>query len=431
MNCSKEIPARARHLTSRTLPKLVFEAELPEQFIRTLPVQSLYLALKHNGLSSSADLIAAASVEQCRLLIDFDCWQKDSFVEENFMEWLSLCDADQSLDLLHKIIKCIDLKLVALMISRYVQIHVHQEPTDPSPGEGFFTPDRGYTWVKVNTTDSHRQFLLARLLAAIFEASAEIFYQLMSVKGIATATVLEEEAYQDKQKRLAAEGIPDREYAHEINTPLEPAALQHELETKHEKAAVEMIPAVLPMLYDTETIQPLGEVLKHLDLEAIEQFESEFTLIMNAALVRWSIEVFNYEEVTKLSSKVKGAINLALELTLQKTGMAALEIYRHAGLQKLYACGLNLLFRLQKRAHKFSVETLQAAASEAATFAIVAGLRQALPEMPNFFLPDGTLKADPSGVLAKGYKAIEHLTEWESLQRFLDQQNGPPTQNTH
>lgn len=92
-------------LSSAKLAKAVFNGDVPEKFIRELPAQSLFLLVKHNGLDSSADLIEMASVKQCRLLLDFDCWQGDDFYEDNFWNWLAITDANENLKLLKKLLQ--------------------------------------------------------------------------------------------------------------------------------------------------------------------------------------------------------------------------------------------------------------------------------------------------------------------------------------
>ena len=173
-------------VTSSSLAKAIYKAELPEKFVRELPAQSLYLVIKHNGLLSSADLVGMASLEQCRLLLDLDCWQGDSFDEENFWDWLALTDENSNLDLLKKLLHFVDYKLVALIIDRYVSVIIVEEGTDAAPGDGYYTPDRGRTWINVTNPDSTKQFLLNRFLALIFETQAELFYQLISIKNVAT-----------------------------------------------------------------------------------------------------------------------------------------------------------------------------------------------------------------------------------------------------
>ena len=149
-----------------------------------------------------------ASLEQCRLLSDFDLWNGDSLNEAALWEWLALTDEVESLELLQKLVKFVDLKLFAILFGKYIEVKIFDDPTEQPPGEGFHTPDRGATWIGIKTEDPDKHFLLARLLALIFESSAELFYQLISIVTVATASMLEEESYQERMKRLAAEGNP-------------------------------------------------------------------------------------------------------------------------------------------------------------------------------------------------------------------------------
>src|SRR4051812_29931238 len=146
--------------TAQKLAKAIFKADVPEEYIRQIPAQSLYMAMKENGLESSAEIIEIATLEQCRLLLDFDVWEKDQFSEAQFWEWLALTDATNSLVIVQKLLKFVDLKLVALLIARYVDVKVLEEPTDEPPGPGSYTPDQGFTWIFINAEDSTQHFLL-------------------------------------------------------------------------------------------------------------------------------------------------------------------------------------------------------------------------------------------------------------------------------
>lgn len=407
-----------RDLGASQLARTIFKAELPEQFIRTLPAQSLLLTIRHNGLGSSADLIRIATIEQCRLLIDFDCWEGDRFHEDNFWEWLSLTDAEDSLEILQKLTKCFDLKLVSLLIARYVQVVTMEEPTEAPPAPGFYTPDNGSTWLSLEIEDSHKHFLLARLLALIFETNAELFYQLIAVTGVGTPSQLEEEAFQDKTKRLAGEGIPDAETAAHINSPLPQPQLKLLLVQHPGHDVVPDIQVVTPLVYEPTSIEPLASMVR--DLQGSEDFMAELTLLMNAAIVFWHVDFSSYDQVQKLAAKVRGALNIGLERALESRSYGSDQlrgIYDAIGLKNLYRAGLAPLFDLRSKARRFKENGSMPAELQL----ILEGARELFPSMPANFTSEGIFKAE-EGILKAEKKPFENLREIDAVLRCLERQ---------
>ena len=94
MTTSENTPVATpfRGYTCRELYRAIFEADAPEQMVRQLPVQSLFMVVKQMGLSSCVDLITMASLDQCRSLTDLDLWHGDALNEEALWEWLALTD---------------------------------------------------------------------------------------------------------------------------------------------------------------------------------------------------------------------------------------------------------------------------------------------------------------------------------------------------
>ncbi|MDC0357741.1 DUF6178 family protein [Oligoflexia bacterium] len=410
---------RTQRADSRTLVKRIFEAEVPEKYIREIPAQSLYVAIKKQGLLCSEELIQMASLEQCRLLADLDCWKKDRFSEDHFWDWLELPDEQSNLAILQKFINFIDLKLIALIICRYVAVETFEEPTDQPPGTGYSSPDLGHTWVLIALEDKRKHFLLGRLLALIFETNAEAFYQLLSIPNVATPSDIEEQSYNEKSMRLAAEGIPDSDFAHETNAPISEAEVKILLESTEQHQFIEDVRAVLPFTYETLSIGQLAKLLA--EGNATEHLENEITLITNAAIVHWDVEIFEYENMIDIIAKVKGAINIGLEIALQLADLNVLEAYRALGLPKLYRVGLGRILAIRNLAKTVSDATLQDVTRDSVELAILANLREPFPVMPQFFRPDGSFE-EIDGKLVGDTKAIEKLEEAESLMSFVRKQ---------
>lgn len=403
-------------LNSRKLIRYIFDSNEPEQTVRQIPAQSLYLAIKEQGLESSDDLIELMSVPQCRLLLDFDCWQQDQLNEASLWQWLALTDTTDDLYLLKKVLQSIDLRIVSLLIARHAQVQVHEEPSDIPPGESYYTPDKGYTWINITCQDPNQHFLLGRLLALIFDTDTKLFYQLLAIPSVATNSQLEEEAYTDRCKRLEATGIPSHERAWEITTPASPATIAKALTEATDPPFISNIKPVTPLVHQPHALQPLDSVLAEADPESAE---SALTQVMNAAIIRWNVNLSDPEAIQLIAHKVKGAINIGLELVRRQSQREVLECYRILGIELLMRAALHRLDRLRKKAISCSESQTPKTLNANLWLLLLAGLRQPFPEKPISFGIDGSFTSKDGKEIAGGYEPITTLADLENLETLL------------
>lgn len=403
---------RKEKLRSSNLARTIFRADMPEAVLRELPAQTLFMAVKQSGVSSSVEMIEMATTDQIRLLLDFDCWTGDQFNEESLFEWLALTDATSELALLQKILKSCDLKIITLLISRHVEAKASEEATDMPPGEGFYTPDKGWTWIRVKTEDSEKHFLLMRLLALLFETNADLFYQILAIPNYNTESTVMEEAYQDRERRLSGEGIPDAEFAARVHLPrAAQAQVQEQRERLRQRPTVQDIAIVEPVIYDTSLPTLLSELAR--ELNASEEFEGELTLLANAAVVRYAVDFSEFDEVQEVISFVKGTINLGLEALIEasgKEGGGVRDIYDAFGLQGAYAAGLFELTSLRRAALEITEEVLRGISSDRKVFSAVAGCREIRPVMADGEQEEGA---------PLRYRAFMTLSEVRALARQI------------
>lgn len=411
--------AIVKKLKNRDLVRAIFDSENPEAITRNLPAQSLYVAIRRAGLPSAIDLIELSTQKQIRLMLDFDLWSGDTFLEERFFEWLEVPDAaeaDGNLAILSKIIACTDLKLLSLVMSRHIEVVVHDEPTDAPPGPDFYTPDRGHTWLKVEAQNERHVFVLNRALALLFETNTDIFYQLLGVPAAATETMLEEESFQDKQKRLWDEGIPDQDYAEEYLSPMSRRELDVILSAKApERVANDT--DVLPTFsfVDLNHIpKPLGDHITS-KLELIEG--GHFTYLCNNVAVKFKVDFAEPEKVDVLLSFVFGICNIGLEQASKVANKPAAEVFAFFDLKNLFRLGWATVLPVIKMAHGFRLEEQD---SVTPVGPLIESLRMTPPLLPAFFevvLEPG--QSIPESLPA-GFKPLEKLIEVSVTKRFLE-----------
>ena len=403
------------------LSKAIFDAELPEKVIREIPPLNLYMAIQNNGLLSSTDLIDIMTVHQRRIMLDLDCWEKDEFNEARFFNWLSLTDESNSLDLLKKIFASSDLKLISFLIGKYVAVHYQTEPTDMPPSGDFYTPDKGYTWIKVETQNSDYDFLLKRLLALIFETNIELFYQIISVQTVSTPTELEENAYKEKEDRLASEGIPTFEESLDINRPITKSKIIEKLKTI-KKLPKTPLDNITPLSIKDDMDEPLKSFIA--GIKDIHTALSELSRILNAGIVFYDQTFDNLEGMYELSEKVKGILNIGLERLLVETELneKLSESYPIINLQDIYKYGLSFINDIRNKAIKIlnAKENDNNNPLDAINLEILTSLSEKIPTLPLFVKDCENFINDSENKLLKGRRALRNYNDVQIANKLLE-----------
>jgi hypothetical protein len=252
----------------------------------------------------------------------------------------------------------------------------------------------------------------------IFESSAELFYQLLATSSVATASMLEEESYQERTKRLAAEGVPEAEATALMHAPFSLVEARADLQSGQQRIIIEDVRSIEPLVYEARSTRYLAELMRRVTDH--EELELEFSYIMNAAVVRWGVDFSDQEKVLLLAEKVKGVINLALErVTADSTG-SVLDVYRSLGLTKLYRLGLTELMALRRKAQRIPGEVAKKLAEDdKVLFSTLARALEPFPEMPLFLSEDGAVVTE-GDALSAAQRPIESVQALATVHRLLD-----------
>lgn len=420
MNNKKELVNFTTGLTKpEDLYTLVFASDFPEQIVPELPVQSLYLCIQARGLASSLDLLPMISKEQYERLLHFDFWHKDNFSEEHFWQWFETIDEKESRKPLQKFLQALDRSLLSFLVFKYLDVVIHEEPSEAPPGDGYYTPDQGHTWLQIKIENEDHLRLFGKLLAFIFERDAKFFYQLIGLSKLATTTELEEEAYLKKTRELSEEGIPDMELAWQIHSKITKAQLLSELSGSAKREVLEYQITNFPILAQKAKVDLFSELADSIRQHSEEEYSiflSEISLIANAALVYIQSDFSDYEELILLLQKIRGAICIGLE-DLREMGLSDFEIYLRLGAQKIYKLGFSYLMELSKNARKITEEKLDELSEE--NRVILEYAKEQIPCLPAFYLEDRDQPIEFKMELDK--KAYANKKQVETVGSFIEQ----------
>ena len=279
--------------SGRRLVSAIQSGDISNSELRRLPAQHLYMAIQAAGLESVVDILSLIQSEQYQLLLDFELWSRDSFQEEHFFDWLLTIDEQDSFEPLEKLLTSMDIEILSLLIARQVETVVYEEPTDLPPGPQWYTPDGGSTWVLIKVENPRQHRVFGKLLAYLFQRSAETFYQLVLSSGDQTPTEIEENCYQTQRRRLSGIGIPDHEVGWQIHTPLAESVAAQRILSELESRGTEIELPDLNVQLKSSGLQPLQQFIDTLSVraDAANEIEAETAKLLNAAVVFFGIDV--------------------------------------------------------------------------------------------------------------------------------------------
>src|SRR5215207_902772 len=122
---------------AKTRQELLLSSRGSLDLVRSLSPEMLFYTLKEIGLIDAVGLLALASPEQVRDMMDLDCWQKDQLNDQRIISWLMLLDEAGSSKLAEWVLHA-DIELLVLLVKRHFEVirkaDIEEDPTfDQSP----------------------------------------------------------------------------------------------------------------------------------------------------------------------------------------------------------------------------------------------------------------------------------------------------------
>ncbi len=316
--------------------------------VRAIPYQDVFLVIKHVGLADSLEFLSFTTREQRRGLIDLDCWRKDSFHVGSFMEWMA-ASVESGPEEAARMARAVDPDLLALFLKESIEVYA-LELDEPSPDLPLiFTPDNRLGLYI--TADGEKGVLSKLILDSIFRFDPSLGYDVIDRVRRENRVSMEENAYQEKRRRLEEIGFVDYYEALEIYDEggVQPMSSTAEARPRDEQLEIS---TTLPALF-VDSLSP-GHFLLHglqkiVDLQDVERLRQGLAALANRILSIHSVTPGDLEKVQPALEEIRDTLNIALEHLTggQADGTAA--ILRTHDVQALFKIGLHLMADLRSR----------------------------------------------------------------------------------
>lgn len=282
--------------------------------IRRLPPAQFFFSLSELSDDEIVELLPHLTEEQWTGILDLDLWAKDELNLGHFLKWVRfILQSEDAVAL--KILRATDPALWQVAFQRDLGLYARTEEDEfegDADASSFVTPDGQFQVILPG--DAEKSRLYHQLILRMYQLDQEYVPYLFSQSRISTSIELEEEAYQDRRRRVEDMGFQDYYDAVEIYAE---RTVDGQLPEKRWPAEQEEKISVLPIRIAGEggglllLFQALAALSKEGEIQTVIE---ELFFVCNKLLSADQVSPGEPGKVKDGIRKAISGINLGLEL---------------------------------------------------------------------------------------------------------------------
>src|SRR5262249_28350736 len=324
--------------------------------VRNASFEEVFFTIKHIGLADSLDLLALISGKQVRGFIDLDCWRKDSFVRNPFMEWVAAfiqAGPEETM----KAISGIDPTVTALFLKDLIHVYEVDRDDPPAGTQLIFTPDNRFGVEPIEQGEATTIGML--ILDALFKYNPPLGTQILTDVRYTTRTELEETAYDNKTRRLEMHGFVDYYDAMSIyaTPPSGEPKVVADRDKQVEEIPGEENPGNLPAVFADSL---LGGAFLMKAFEQItdptesDRFAQELTALGNRILSANLVNLGELENIRPALEEMRDFLTIGLEHLTGGQADLAPQALRKSYVQTIFKIGFDQVARLRDESDRLA-----------------------------------------------------------------------------
>jgi len=321
---------------------LLLTATDADQLVPQLHPQELYLTINDVGPEYAVELLMLADAGQITTLLDLDCWEQDSLSSVLSLHWLSLI-LETGREKVCQLAEQIEPEILALFLKKHLTILRGIEAYDDDDAENARRLESLYD-IEYSSDDAAK--IIGAFLLILAEDAQPSYLLLMEMVRSELTSVLEEEVFQDRNKRLCDLGFVPGHEARAIYAYQDPESF---ISGGKPKFSIEeegfQNPGALLALAQPSSL--LAEILAN---RASQSLATELCLLANRKMSADQTDLSSSREVRQALQSVYDTLNLALEYLSGQDIAQADQIFHSNYLLRLFQVGHSLLLKHQQRA---------------------------------------------------------------------------------
>ena len=359
-----EQAAQLVQLEAKERQEVLLSAKNGVALARALSSETLLYTLKEIGLPDAVGLLAMASPEQVRDMLDLDCWRKDSLDAGRLTNWLLLLNESGSGKLAEWILHA-DIELLVLLIQRHFEVvrkvDIEEEPDfDESK---YFTFDEQYLLRFRGESEPILYLLLEQLRTLDYRR----YLHALENSLFELESGLEEQAFRWRAARLEDRGYPQYEEAQALFRFLPPDSIVPPHPPPHEGGmggAYQRSPDTLHLAAGDDAITPpdhalallagptsfFSQVLASLPRRTIAQIGQELAYLTNNIVTAEARDTGEVSEIRRCVGMAHDYVNIGLSYAAKEDETVARELLQTTQIRPFFQTGWSVLQRLQQQA---------------------------------------------------------------------------------
>ncbi|MBI3249388.1 MAG: hypothetical protein HYZ50_23040 [Deltaproteobacteria bacterium] len=345
---------RLEQVDAKTRRELILQSRNSVSLTRALSSEKLFYTLKEIGLADAVDLLALASPEQMRDMLDLDCWRKDTLDERRVAAWLMLLDEAGSGKLAEWALHA-DIELLVLLVKRFLEVvrKIEVEEDMNFDQSQYFTFDDQYLLRFIGEPEP----ILASVIERLRVLDYENYRQVLEWSMLELESTLEEDTLHWRNARLADRGYPGYEQAQKLFRVVDVESVSLDRFRRATTPRVRYA-AGEDLIFSDHALMLLEvrdsllvRALASLSGAVVEEIGQELAMLTNEAVVAQARDPGEVAEVKRCVEEVHDYVNIGLAYFAQENDSAAARLVREIRLRPFFQVGFSLTTRLQQYEH--------------------------------------------------------------------------------